>query len=583
MRFLVPIFLCSAALGAQVAPARVVSPRGPVNATPANSGDIAAPAVRPEDKCQVEGTVVNAITGEPLKKAHLTLRPLGAPNGVPYGTLTDGGGHFLIDDLDPGRYTFSASRNGFVNQNYSPQGGTNRSTPLTLGAGQKLKEIVFKLTPQGVISGRILDEDGEALANVAVQCMVYRYLNGRRQLMGQGGTSSNDLGEFRLHGLPPGKYIISATYQSRDSFPMIPERMVGGPQAVQAAEEGYATTYYPTSTNPDSASVVEITPGAQMSGINITLARTRTVRIKGHLNSGAAPGARRNTAIMLMPRDNSGYGGPRGFSRITDEKGNFEMRGVPPGSYTLRADSRDDNRLYSARLPLQVGDANVEGLELDLQPATEVEGQVVIEENGNLNGARLNVALRPKMAGAMMGAGALVKDDQTFKLTNVSPDAFDISVFGLPEGFYLKSVRLGEQDVTESGVDFSQGGAAGKITLVINPNGGQIDGAVQNAKGDAAIGATVTLIPDADHRAISWLYKTANTDQNGRFTMKGMRPGEYKVYAWEDIEPGAWQDPDFVKPHESAGEAVSVKESSHATVQLKLVPAENGTNQQAAR
>jgi hypothetical protein len=121
------------------------------------------------------------------------------------------------------------------------------------------------------------------------------------------------------------------------------------------------------------------------------------------------------------------------------------------------------------------------------------------------------------------------------------------------------------------------------MTVVINPNGGQVDGAVQNAKGDAAAGATVTLIPDAEHRSITWMYKNANTDQNGHFTIKGVRPGEYKIYAWEDLEPGAQQDPDFVKPHESAAEAVSVKESSHETVQLKVVPAENSAGQQAAR
>jgi hypothetical protein len=183
----------------------------------------------------------------------------------------------------------------------------------------------------------------------------------------------------------------------------------------------------------------------------------------------------------------------------------------------------------------------------------------------------------------MFGAGGQVKNDQTFKLMNVSPDPYDVTVFGLPENFYLKSIHLGQQDVTTTGVDFTPGVSGEKITIVVNPHGGQIDGAVQNAKGDPAVGATVTLIPDTEHRSISWLYKTTNSDQNGRFTIKGVRPGEYKVYAWEDIESGAQQDPDFVKPHESAGEAVSVKEGSHDTAQLKLVPAENNAGQQAAR
>ena len=579
MRYLVPAFLYCAVLSAQVTSTRPVAPLAPASLTTTNPSDVAPPTVRPEDKCQLEGTVVNAVTGEPLKKAHLTLRPLGAPNGVPYGAMTDNGGHFLIDDVDPGRYNFSASRNGFVNQNYSPQGSTNRSTLLALGNGQKLKEIVFKLTPQGVISGRILDEDGEPLSNVAVQGMVYGYQRGRRQLMGQSGTSTNDLGEFRLFGLRPGKYVISATYQSREMFIAEPERTVG-----TAPEEGYGTTYYPNSTNPDNASALEITPGAQISGINMTLVRVRTVRIKGHVNVGTVSQTRRNINVMLTPRDNIGFGMPRAMARGIDAQGNFQLRGVTPGSYILRANYMEENKQYSARLPLEVGTSNIEGLELELQPPAEVEGHIVVEENGDLNGARLNVSLLPKMMIPMMGVnGGLVKDDQTFKLMNVSPDPYDLNVFGLPESFYLKSIRLGQQDVTETGVDFTQGVSAEQITVVINPNGGQIDGAVQNAKGDAAVGATVTLIPSAEHRSISWMYKTANTDQNGHFTIKGVRPGECKIYAWEDIEQGAQQDPDFVKPHESAGEAVSVKESSHETVQLKVVPAENSTGQQTVR
>jgi hypothetical protein len=265
MKHLVPAFLYCVALCGQVPPGSAAAP---------------PPPVQPQDKCTLEGTVVNAVTGEPLKKVQLVLRPLGVPNGVPYGAMTDNAGHFLIDDVDPGRYNFAASRNGFINQSYSPQGNTNRSALLTLGTGQKLKEIVFKLTPQGVISGRILDEDGEPLANVAVQCMTYGYQLGKRQLVNQNGTGTNDLGEFRLHGLRPGKYVVSATYQSREMFSAGPERTAG-----TAAEIGYATTYYPNSTSPGNASTLEITPGAQISGINMTLVQVRTVRIQGHVNA----------------------------------------------------------------------------------------------------------------------------------------------------------------------------------------------------------------------------------------------------------------------------------------------------------
>jgi hypothetical protein len=583
MRYLVPVLLLCVSLPAQVPP-----PRRP--ATPAKQGaaanpaDLPPPEVKPEDKCALEGSVVNAVTGEPLKKARLTLRPIGVRNGTPHGATTDGAGHFLIDDVDPGQYNFSASHNAFVTQQYSAQGNSRQGTTLTLANGQKLKELAFKLTPQGVIAGRILDEDGDPMANVMVQCMFFGYQRGKRQLLGRNASSTDDRGEFRMHGLSPGKYIISATYQSPDMYMAMAER-VSGSQAAQASEEGYATTFYPNTTNPEGASQLEVTPGAQITGLNMTLARTRTVRIKGHVNTGFSSQARRNTNVMLLPRDNTGFMMPRAVARVIDAQGNFTMRGVAPGSYVLRADYvGDDNRRYGGRMLIEAGNANIEGIELNLSPPVDLKGRVIVEENGDLGDTRLNVMLQPKVSGPMMGgARGQVLDDLTFQIANVGLDPYDINVPNIPEGFYLKSVRMGQQDVTETGVDFTQGGVAGELTVVLNPNGGQIDGNVQNDKGQSAGSAMVTLIPDEAHRALSWLYKTASTDQNGHFTMKGVRPGKYTVYAWEDIEPGAYQDPDFVKPHESAGAKVSIDAGGHETVQLKAVPAEKSASDRAAR
>ncbi|HYL77225.1 MAG TPA: carboxypeptidase regulatory-like domain-containing protein [Bryobacteraceae bacterium] len=578
MRYFAVLFACFSLLAQ--APARRADAPAPNGVIGAIIGEIPTPSVKPEDKCAIEGTVVNAVTGEALKKARLSLRPLGGPNGVPYGANTDGAGHFLIDSVDPGRYSFSASRNGFVSQQYSPTGSTRQGTTLTLTNGQKIKDLTFKLTPQGVIGGRILDEDGDPMANVMVQVMVFGYQRGKKQLMNRNGVSTDDRGEFRIHGLGPGKYILSATYQSPDIFTAMAVRP---PQAQPESEEGYTTTFYPNTTNAENATQLNITPGAQITGLNMTLARVRTVRVKGHVNGSFPNAGRRNAMVMLLPRDNTGFM-PRAMVRVLDAQGNFELRGVAPGSYMLRADYNNDNMRFSGRLQLDVGNSNIEGIELSLSPPGELKGKLVVEENGDLAGTRLNVLLQPKQNGAMMGnSRAQVQDDLNFQMNNVGPDPYDIVVTNLPEGFYLKSVRLGQQDVTETGVDFSQGVSAGELVVTINPHGGQIDGTAQNDKGEAAASATVTLIPDEAHRELNWLYKTANTDQNGHFTMKGLRPGKYTIYAWEDIEQGAYQDADFVKPHESSGEKVTIEQSAHSTVQLKVVPAEKSGNEKAVR
>lgn len=521
----------------------------------------------PEEKCSIEGTVVNALTGEPLKKVHLTLRPLEQQNAIPYGANTDAAGHFLMDELDPGRYSFSASRNGFMTQSYSPDGSMRRATPLTLAKGQELKQLVFKLAPQAVVSGRVLDEDGEPLADISVEPMIFLYQRGRRQLTSIAGTSTNELGEFRLHNLSPGKYIFSASRYPRNTWGG-QERIVGSAQAIPPADEGYVITYHPNAINPSNATQVEITPGAQISGIDITLARPHTVTVKGHLNLPAGK-SDRNASLSLIPRDNVDQAVPAATS--VDTRGNFEMRGVPSGSYWLRANYDAGGKFFSARTPVEVGNSNMEGIELTLQRPLdrEVVGHIVVEDNAQFQGA----VVRFEQKGRLASVGGEVKNDLTFKIPNLARESYDVSLFGLPPNFYLKSIRAGQQDMTETGVDLTEG-VPEDLTITVSPNGGMIEGSVQNAKGEPASDVLVTLIPDASHRSILWLFKTAETDQNGHFTIRGVRPGEYKIFAWEMVESGAYQDPDFLKSYESVGETVSIKESTHETVPLKLIPAQ---------
>jgi hypothetical protein len=137
----------------------------------------------------------------------------------------------------------------------------------------------------------------------------------------------------------------------------------------------------------------------------------------------------------------------------------------------------------------------------------------------------------------------------------------------------MRSIRSGDDDVLLNGLDLSKGAAA-PLHIVLSPGAGQLEGSVQNDKEQTAAGATITLIPqESERRELNSYYKTATTDQYGRFTLKNLDPGEYKVFAWEDIESGAYFDPDFVKPVESQGESVTIRENGHEQRRLKLIPA----------
>jgi hypothetical protein len=530
------------------------------------------PDVDHPDKCSVEGTVINSVSGEPVKKASVQLVPR-LKGASAYSTVTDAAGHFLIDEVEAGRFQLVAYHSGYI-QPRSPHGNPKYSDAFTLEKGQKMKEIALNLVPQGVISGRILDEDGDPLGNVAIQCLSMVYDRGKKLLEGNGQTTTNELGEFRVPGLSAGKYIVSATSQSHEMSQRVHERPIRSGRA--PVEEAYVTTYYPSTINPGSASPIMVGPGAQVSGITITLTRIRTVSVRGHVNTGAPS---RRGYVTLLPREGT-QGRFLEMDGTVDPKGNFQLNRLVPGSYILlvvdTVESVEGKR-YSARMPIEVRDANIEGIELALEPPAEIQGRLVVEDNGDLNSQPFQLLLQSR-AESGQARWLHLLDESTFDVQEIGFEGpYDVLPSRLPGDFYVKSIRLGERDVLETGFDFTPG-TKDVLTLVLNPNGGQIEGSVQNSKDEPAAGAKVTVIPDAGHRSYSRYYKTADTDQSGHFSIKGVAPGEYKIYAWEDIEDGAYQDPDFVKPHESDGQSVSVKERAHENVQLKAIPAESASS-----
>ena len=534
-----------------------------------------APETKPEDRCVIEGQVFSAATGEPVKKANLILRradvsPSSGNMPTSYSTATDAGGSFAMKDIDPGKYRLSVTRTGFVQGEYGARGPLRQGTTLTLAAGQHLQDVNFRLTPHAVIIGRVVDEDGEPVANAQVQAMRYRFTQGKKQLQPFGSGSTNDLGEYRMFGLPPGRYYLSATYRNSMMYEPTVDR-----SASQRPDEDYVPTYYPGTTDSSAAAAQDVAAGAQIRGIDFTLSKAHTVRIRGRVALPGGSGTKR-TMLSLTPRDRIGF-----FNMIrpvsSDTSGAFEIRGVIPGSYSLVAGFNDGDRSVTVRQPVDVGSGNIDNLMVTIQPGMELSGQVRVQGETAVNLSDLRLSLRPRdpngMVFGLMPNGR-IKEDGSFTLSNISADHFTISIFPIPEGFYIKSIRSGDDDVLVTGLDLSRG-AAGRLDIVLGPNAGVAEGAVQNDKQQPAVGATVVMVPQEKERLDQMsYYKTVTTDQYGKFTIKSIDPGEYRVFAWEDVESGAYMDPEFVKPVENQGASVTIRESSRESLQLKLIPAE---------
>jgi hypothetical protein len=293
---------------------------------------------------------------------------------------------------------------------------------------------------------------------------------------------------------------------------------------------------------------------------------------------------------MVMLRSRTGVDFLPGASRFSGVNGSkFDIRGVSPGSYTLMSAMSDRGTSYSGRLDLDIADRDLTGIALPLNPGLDLPGEIVVEDNAQIDLTTLRVSLQGTNTSSLMtGAGTAgggpsqftfgtqasdkVGADGKFTLHNLFPDASRPTITPLPNGFYVKSIKFGEQEVLESGLDLSRGaGAALKITL--SGQAGNITGTVNGDDGNPFSGATVVLIPKSDaRRAVSQFYRNASSNQQGQFTFRNLDPGDYKIYAWEDVENSAWMDPEFVKPYESKATEVTLAPAGQQQLQLKTIP-----------
>jgi hypothetical protein len=533
--------------------------------------DQQVPPTRPEDLCTVEGQVLNAITGEPVKKAQINMNGrVARRTAAAFGATSDATGRFVIENVEPGQYNLSAERNGFVRQEYGARGPGRPGSPLVLSAGQHTRDLVFRLLPQGVIAGKVIDEDGEPVEYVQIRVMRYDFAGGRRQMVSPGYASTDDLGEYRVFGLAPGKYYLSATYRQRNVMMEVQDRTPLGP-----TDEGYVPTYFPGTNDPAAAGLIDVAPGAVLSGVDVTLHKTRTLRIRGRVVNPSGEGLPSFLMIRLVSRNPALAGLVSGAStRPQNSRGTFELRDLTPGAYLLMVQWQEENKFRVIKQPVDLGNNNVDDLSVPLSAPLEVKGQVRVDGTGDVNLGNVTVGLDPQGPMIIARASAQLKDDGSFALDSVNADNYTVSVYGLPQNFYVKSIRMGDVDGIDAGLDLTRG-SAGALDIVVSPNGGQVEGTVADPKGQLASGATVVLVPDAPRREQSALFKVAKTDASGHFSIQGITPGDYKLFAWDDVESGAYQDPEFLKPFESAGESLTIREGGRESRQLKLIPAES--------
>lgn len=530
---------------------------------------VAEPVASSAGQGSMSGTVVKEPGSEPLKKVLVQVIAEDQKQGGNYSASTDADGHFAVENMVPGRYRVFFERTGFVAVN--AQGLKADTNVFTVRAGQAVADLYFRMLPTAVISGRVTDEDGDPMPEVRVVVQKKRAGKAGRESVGMAAT--NDLGEYRLAGLFPGQYWVVAipAPDFRDYERQQDKSARLDQQTESAPETRYLPTYYPGTNDALQGSSVALRPGDEVP-VNLTLLPARAFQVRGVVS-----GIRANQSMvveLVAKADDS----VRSVEVRPD--GQFEIRGVGPGTYVLRASSGTDAQSLTARQDVTVGAADVDGIKLVPQPSFNINGHLRVEGNGG-DITQYSINLRQAEAGAegglfasqeSFGANAPVNRAGNFEWKNVNPGNYIVQVYGGNErGFFLKSATMAGRDISNG---FLASGPA-SVELVVSTKGGTIEGTVlaKGTGGDKDVpeaNASVVMVPDEKYRKVPDRYLNGATDQQGHFLIRGIPPGTYTVFAWQGLEEGVWSDPEFLKAQEGNGRTMRVEEDSHQSVELQL-------------
>jgi protocatechuate 3,4-dioxygenase beta subunit len=531
----------------------------------------------------LSGIVLKDPGSEPVKKALIELIAESQSDGTNYTALTGADGTFRIENIAPGRYHLFVERSGFQEIDKHRRRADGRV--ITLSAAQDLKDLVIHLQAAAVVEGRVTDEDGDPMPEAQVAVLRQTFVAGHTHWEQAGAERTNDLGEYRIAGLAAGNYFVSVTPPPdfRSLIEASGNAAVGNSSnttAEKPAPAAYQTTYYPGTRDRAQAAPIQLHAGDDFPA-NFSLTPSPSLTIRGsvvNLPQGTT------AAVMLQSKDLSLV--LNGAEMHKD--GSFEIRDVAPGAYTIFATVDNAAAPMMARQALLVASENVEGLRLAPQAGGSIRGRVRMETSSTArpDPSQMFLVLHSTaddddaLGAYSMTEGASSQDfstlahvnsDGTFEWKDVPPGHYSVQISdtsAMPDWF-LKSVAAGGA-AADSG--FNVGGGVTVISLVASANGAVAEGVATNQKDEPVADAIVVAVPEARFRGRTERYRKAVTDQSGRFTLRGLPPGDYTIFAWESIDGDAYYNPEFLKSYEGQGKALHANEGERTSMQLRTIP-----------
>ena len=562
----------------------------------------------PTGTARIKGRVVSADRGMPVRRASVNLTTVAPPSMrgappeagpvvaptlrsgqpmMPRRATTDSEGQFEFTGLPAGTYRLFASPAQYSSQYLSMAYGANRPTgmywpeqgqSIELKDGETFDKVVITLPRGGIVTGRVMDENGEPMARVQVYPMAFPPGMSRAQRTG-GGTTTDDLGQFRLWGLNAGEFIIVADARSNSFVPP------NAPPETEEDRTGYVTTYYPDTLDEGMAQRVRVKIGEEIQGIDIRVGQARLYHISGFVaDSKGRPLAgangqlmRRGSMMSVMP-----------LIAMADAKGQFQMRNVPPGDYRLVFRQQQNTVPFSpdtprepvemASVPISIAGADVDNIMVTTSLGTTMTGQIVFEgapPTGNVTGMRVfaSASSSNDFAGMPSPEPGTVTADYRFTLKGLMGE------YVLRTGIanqYLKSVTANGEDVTDVAREFR---ASDRVTITMTSTVATIEGNVTDTRDVQLPEAGVILFAEdkASWRMNSIWTKRASFDAKAHFRIAGLMPGRYYVAAVPrqrlDVSRAGDADAAFFEQLAKEATLVVVGADEQRTVDLRMLDA----------
>lgn len=525
---------------------------------------------QPERNSSIAGRVLNETTGAPVRRAAVTIVMDGREDVM--GTApTDGDGRFLLRALPAGRYSIGASKTGYAVMDYGARRPGGPGLVITVGANENKSGLIIRLPQLSAIAGSVVAVGGPPASGAYVQAFRRAFPRGKPDWIFAGGANADDQGHYRIFHLMPGQYIVAARHHQYG-----PPRIITPGGAAEAEQRPLPVlTYHPATMIDAEARSFELKPGSEMPDVDIAIQEMAPVRLsvqvqvppeldqKFAASNGGTPSPHMYLPVWLQRVGSSTGGQPLPMSAGSEQR--YQAQALLPGRYVLSSAVEAEGQRYATRQEISITGGSVE-VTLRLTPCINLAGHVRLTGPNAGPVSSMTVGLVSGENAPTALENTKVQADGSYVLKGVPPGLWDIVVEPIPKGGYLKSMMLGKMDVLTKDM-FITPETREPLDIVVSTRGAEVRGHVEEG-----VATTILAAPQGELASVLSFYAVSGVDEEGGFEFRALTPGTYRIYAFEEMAPQAWLDPEFLKNYPEDGTLVELGEGRAPDVKVKAIP-----------